>query len=118
VNRPATQQKILLSEHWFLIGAALLWGTTGTVQAFAPQGYDPIVIGALRLLIGGFALLLLVKKSGETGNILAEPMTAATFGILVLGEQLNPQEFFGISLIFAGLVILVMKGRTPTRETT
>ena len=42
---------------WFVIGAALLWGTTGTAQAFAPSGYDPKVIGALRLLIGGVALL-------------------------------------------------------------
>jgi DME family drug/metabolite transporter len=57
-----------LTGHWFIIGAALLWGTTGTSQAFAPPGYDPMVIGALRLLIGGIALLLLVMKRGELGS--------------------------------------------------
>ncbi|MCK5913198.1 MAG: EamA family transporter, partial [Desulfuromusa sp.] len=49
---------------------------------------------------------------------LAEPMTAATLGILVLGEQLNTQAFFGISLIFAGLVVLMLKGRRKTYEMT
>jgi DME family drug/metabolite transporter len=43
---------------------------------------------------------------------LAEPMTAATLGVVVLGEQLNAQAFIGISLIFAGLVVLM--SRRPT----
>ncbi|WP_321368919.1 DMT family transporter [uncultured Desulfuromusa sp.] len=54
--------------HWFIIGAALLWGTTGTAQAFAPAGFDPKVIGALRLLIGGIALLYLAIKRKELGK--------------------------------------------------
>jgi DME family drug/metabolite transporter len=40
---------------------------------------------------------------------LAEPMTAATLGIVVLGEQLNAQAFAGISMIIAGLVVLVLR---------
>ena len=56
------------SGPWFVLGAALLWGTAGTAQAFAPAGYDPKVIGALRLLIGGFALLLLALKQRELGK--------------------------------------------------
>jgi len=36
--------------------AAMLWGTTGTAQAFAPEGAQPEVVGTLRLLIGGVAL--------------------------------------------------------------
>lgn len=43
-----------------VLAAAMLWGTTGTAQAFAPPGYDPKVIGAMRLVIGGGALWLLV----------------------------------------------------------
>ncbi|SEA60039.1 drug/metabolite transporter, DME family [Desulfuromusa kysingii] len=54
--------------HWFIIAAALLWGTTGTAQAFAPVGFDPNVIGALRLLIGGAALLLIAIKRKELGK--------------------------------------------------
>lgn len=54
---------------WFVLGAALLWGTTGTAQAFAPAGFDPKVIGALRLLVGGIVLLGLALYRGELGRL-------------------------------------------------
>ena len=54
---------------WFVLGAALLWGTTGTAQAFAPSGFDPMVIGALRLLVGGVALLGLALYRRELGRL-------------------------------------------------
>ncbi|MEJ2197986.1 MAG: DMT family transporter, partial [Desulfuromonadales bacterium] len=54
---------------WFVLGAALLWGTTGTAQAFAPSGFDPMVIGALRLLVGGVALLGLTLYRRELGRL-------------------------------------------------
>ncbi len=52
-----------------MLGAAVLWGTTGTAQAFSPAGFDPKVIGALRLLIGGVALLLLAVSRRELGAL-------------------------------------------------
>lgn len=55
--------------HWLVLGAALLWGTTGTAQAFAPAGFDPKVIGTLRLLIGGVALLILAISRKELGPL-------------------------------------------------
>lgn len=55
------------SGTWFVLAAAMLWGTTGTSQAFAPPGFDPLVIGTLRLALGGSAMLLLVVlRSGTT----------------------------------------------------
>lgn len=57
------------SGPWFVLGAALLWGTTGTAQAFAPVGFDPKVIGTLRLLVGGIALLLLALSRKELGSL-------------------------------------------------
>lgn len=54
---------------WFVLGAALLWGTTGTAQAFAPAGFDPKVIGAFRLLIGGITLLGLALYRRELGRL-------------------------------------------------
>ena len=43
------QQDDSRSGVWFVLMAAILWGTTGTTQAFAPAGFDPMVIGTLRL---------------------------------------------------------------------
>lgn len=56
------------SGIFFVLGAALLWGTTGTAQAFAPAGFDSTVIGFCRLLIGGGALLLLAAGRRELGH--------------------------------------------------
>lgn len=41
----------------FILAAAMLWGTTGTAQALAPAGVNPLALGALRVAIGGIALL-------------------------------------------------------------
>ncbi len=47
------------------------------------------------------------RVSTATPLSLAEPMTAATLGIIVLGEQVNLQAGSGFFLIFFGLAVLV-----------
>jgi drug/metabolite transporter, DME family len=42
---------------WMILAAGVLWGTTGTAQALAPSGAQPLTVGALRLAIGGLTLL-------------------------------------------------------------
>ncbi|MFO3790040.1 carboxylate/amino acid/amine transporter [Bacillus mojavensis] len=49
----------------FVLVAAFFWGTTGTVQALAPESATPLAFGAVRLLIGGSAMLLVVWISRE-----------------------------------------------------
>ena len=66
--------KSSIKGAWFVLGAALLWGTTGTAQSFAPAGFDPIVIGFLRLAIGGIALLLLALSRKELGSLRGWPL--------------------------------------------
>lgn len=41
------------------VGAAALWGTTGTAQALGPAGTQPISVGALRILVGAMVLISL-----------------------------------------------------------
>jgi DME family drug/metabolite transporter len=71
---------------WFVLAAAMLWGTTGTSQAFAPAGFDPLVIGTLRLALGGGAMLVMVLlRSGTTqlrGWPLKSTLAAAAFTAL------------------------------------
>lgn len=60
-----TKPRIQASGHWLVLAAAVLWGTTGTAQALAPAGVNPIVVGAVRLAIGGLALLLFAVRRGR-----------------------------------------------------
>lgn len=78
-----------ISGHWLILGGAILWGTTGTAQAFAPAGFDPLVIGTLRLLVGGLALLLLAVQQGKMGRFeLRKPLLFLLAGIFIAGYQL------------------------------
>ena len=47
-----------------------------------------------------------VSASSAVTLTLAEPLTAAALGIIVLGERLTPYAVLGILLLFAALVIL------------
>jgi DME family drug/metabolite transporter len=49
--------------YLYIILAAVLWGTTGTSQALAPTGANPLSIGAFRLLIGSLCLLILARSN-------------------------------------------------------
>ena len=48
------------------IAAASLWGTTGTAQALGPQESDPTSVGALRILVGALALIVLAVATGRS----------------------------------------------------
>lgn len=50
---------------WFVLAAAMLWGTTGTSQGLAPDGVESTSIGAVRLAVGGIALLALALLRGS-----------------------------------------------------
>lgn len=67
---------------FFVLAASLLWGTTGTSQALAPQGAQPLAIGALRLLVGGTALSLVFLWQ-QRGSL--QPRTRLPLGPVVLG---------------------------------
>ncbi|MCY7364686.1 MAG: EamA family transporter [Frankiaceae bacterium] len=52
--------------------AAALFGTTGTAQALGPSATTPLGVGAVRLLVGGLALLaLLPLVGGRWSEVLA-----------------------------------------------
>ena len=77
-----------------------------------PQGF----IVALHLGIVTTALSYWLYARGlkliHVGHVatlsLAEPLTAALLGILILGERVGGQEVFGMFLIFSGVALLAM----------
>lgn len=65
-----TENKLLLQNVgpggvWYVLAAAVLWGTTGTSQGLAPAGVASTTIGAVRLVVGGLALLTLAILRGS-----------------------------------------------------
>ena len=110
--------------------AAILWGTTGTSQALAPSGAHPLTVGALRLAVGGGALLLLAIFRGQiTRDCLRQPGVMLLAALLVAAYQLTFFEAvnttgvavgtmvaIGSGPLFAGLLALVIHKTLPDRR--
>lgn len=64
-----------------ILGAAVLWGTTGTASSFAPDGAHPAAIGSAGLVLGGLLLFLV----GRGSTALVTGSDARTRWVLLLG---------------------------------
>jgi len=127
-SNPAQDQSF--SGHWYVLAAAMLWGTTGTAQAFAPAGFDPLVIGTLRLLIGGLALLVLAlfrRELGRLNNLKLVPLLlAAVFtasyqlcffaGVAKTGVAIGTVVGIGSGPISGGLLGWIFRGEKLGRR--
>jgi drug/metabolite transporter, DME family len=49
--------------QWSVLGAAVLWGTTGTAATFAPRGSSSLAVGAAAMGIGGVMLFIGAGRS-------------------------------------------------------
>ena len=119
----------LVSGTGFVLLAAMLWGTTGTAQAFAPAGFDSTVIGGLRLTLGGLALLGLAQVRGHLGSLRGWPLwptfCAALFtaayqlcffaAVAKTGVAVGTIVGIGSSPIAAGILGFLFRGERPGR---
>lgn len=114
---------------WMVLAAAFLWGTTGTAQAFAPAGATPLAIGAVRLLVGGTALLILalVRRQLRPHGWPLLPTATVLAGIALYqvcffaavnraGVAVGTVVAIGSAPMLAGLLGLVVLGERPTRR--
>jgi len=113
-----------------VLAAAVLWGTTGTAQALAPPGAQPAVVGAVRLAVGGTALLTLaaargVLRSGGRWPIPATVLAAASMaayqlfffaGVAQTGVAVGTMVAIGSAPILAGVLGLLVRGERPGRR--
>lgn len=54
--------------------ASMSWGTTGILQAFTPEGTHPLTVGAIRVVLASFVLMLYLKwKRKSIVAILRKP---------------------------------------------
>jgi DME family drug/metabolite transporter len=114
---------------WFIIAAAILWGTTGTSQALAPAGSSPQAIGAMRLLVGGLtlALIALGRNGGRrqtwpvgltflSGVFVAAYQLCFFSGVSRTGVAVGTIVSIGSSVVFAGILDVVFQRRMPGRR--
>lgn len=107
--------------------AAMLWGTTGTAQSFAPAGTSPLSLGSVRLAIGGAALLLysllrgseIKKELWLRPAVLLSALAMAAYqlfffaGVLKTGVAAGTMVTIGSSPIFAGGLAFFFSGERP-----
>jgi DME family drug/metabolite transporter len=112
-----------------VLAAGVLWGTTGTAQAFAPPGATPLAVGAIRLLVGGTALLLLalLRRQLRPRGWPFLPTLTVVGGIALYqvcffaavartGVAVGTVVAIGSAPMLAGLLGLLLLGERPTRR--
>jgi drug/metabolite transporter, DME family len=98
--------------EWFVLAAAVLWGTTGTAQAFAPEGTQPAVVGAVRLAVGGLALLILALARGVLRDLRGWPLAPTALAAVCMAAY---QVFFFEAVAKTGVAVgtIVAIGSAP-----
>lgn len=91
--------------------AAMLWGTTGTVQALAPESAHPVAIGAARLFIGGLFLLIIVIMSGKL-KFKSIPLRAVFIASLCMAVY-QPLFFSSVAMTGVAIGTVVAIGSAP-----
>lgn len=114
---------------FFVLAGAMLWGTTGTTQALAPDGATSLGVGSIRVVLGGIALVAIARARGLfRGGRRWAPLPTAVMALSVASSQL---AFFasvertgvaigtivtiGSSPVAAGLFAFLFGGARPSR---
>lgn len=97
--------------YLLVILGAMLWGTTGTAQSFAPDGAHPIAIGAVRLAVGGAALLLIAiwQKKLTRYNWPMKETILATLGMACY----QPLFFMAVSMTGIAIGTIITLSSAP-----
>jgi DME family drug/metabolite transporter len=129
-----------LRPELLIVGAAVLWGTTGTAQDLGDVDASPVAVGTLRILVGGALLALIAARatrfsrsghsalsSGTAGwaqnggwvayvaGAVAVAAYQATFFVAVdrAGVALGTLVAIGSGPVFTGIVAAAGSGERP-----
>jgi DME family drug/metabolite transporter len=117
-----------LFGYIYILFAAVLFGTAGTVQALAPEVAQPEVLGAIRLAISGTFLAVItllfkrpqLRKSWPIIPTISAAISAAAlqlcfFGALPkTGVALGTSIFIGSFPVFTGVFSFILYRERPT----
>jgi DME family drug/metabolite transporter len=116
--------------YWLVLLAACLWGTNGTAQALAPPGAQPIIIGTLRIALGGLTLLAFAVFRGTLRDgkhwsfwpTLLGALSMAAYqifffaGVARTGVAVGTIVGIGSTPILAGPIGYLVRGERPSRH--
>jgi len=116
--------------YWLVLLAACLWGTNGTAQALAPQDAQPIIIGTLRIAVGGLTLLVIAAsrralpdgKHWSFWPTLLGALSMAAYqmfffaGVARTGVAVGTIVGIGSTPILAGPIGYLVRGERPSRR--
>jgi DME family drug/metabolite transporter len=129
-----TQQPVHLptrphAGEWLVLAACLCWGTTGTAQALGPDHASPLAVGAIRLAVGGSALLALAlfrrvlkpygwPPAATAVAVFHVALYQVTFfaAVRMTGVAVGTMVAMGSSPIFAGVTAYLVRGERPGRR--
>jgi drug/metabolite transporter, DME family len=113
-------------DVFMALGAALLWGTTGTARALGPAGAAPLAVGAARIAVGGAALVAIALARGTlvrrwpVAPALLAAVAVAIYqlsffeGVARAGVAVGTILAIGSAPAFAGLLALVFLRERPS----
>lgn len=102
---------LILSPFLFINDMSWLGETNGFLVA--------LHIGLLATTLAYFLFssgLRYVKSSTAVTLSLAEPLTASLLGVFLVGETLDSLSWVGLTMLLAGIVILVLQSRRNKRQ--
>lgn len=115
-------------SYIYVLLAAMLWGTTGTAQSFIIGAAHPLAIGALRLGIGGFTLLLVALAAKKAvfhavpwGAVFLSAAAMALFqplffsAVQLTGVAVGTVVAIGSAPVFSGIIEWIVLKSRPDR---
>ncbi|MEK5040191.1 DMT family transporter [Sporosarcina sp. FSL K6-3457] len=115
-------------SYLLVLFGAIFWGTTGTAQTFMPQTIHPLAVGASRLAVGGFSLLIILLvlrkinfRNWPWKSTLYAAISMAVFQYLffssvrLTGVAIGTVVTIGSAPVFSGIIEWLLVKRRPTR---
>lgn len=114
-----------------VVGAAVLWGTTGTAQALGPDGASSIAVGGARNVVGAGVLAAITAGRGRlragAGQLARRPMVLAALataayqlcffgGVRLAGVAIGTVVGVGSGPVWGGLLGWLGRGERPSRR--